>query len=150
MMVKKRAAGTENWGMAWVCTCAAFGVHVIDEALFGFLEFWNPLVHSLRERLPLLPLPTFRFGVWLGGLVVAVGLLFLLSPFAFGAARWMRPLSYLYAVVMCLNGLLHVSASWSLGEAVPGVYSSPILVLAGVFMLVRLRRSQWEPEHAAR
>ncbi len=55
---------------AWVALCLALAVHVADEALTDFLSVYNPAVISIRERLPWLPLPTFTFDVWRGGLIV--------------------------------------------------------------------------------
>jgi hypothetical protein len=38
----------------------ALAVHVLDEALTNFLEFYNPLVLSMRARIPWFPMPTSR------------------------------------------------------------------------------------------
>ena len=72
----------------------ALALHVADEALTGFLSFYNPMVESLRSRFGWWPMPTFEFGPWLGGLIVAVILLSLLARFAFEGRRWVRPLAY--------------------------------------------------------
>ena len=126
--------------MAWVGLCLALAVHVADEALTDFLPFWNSLVGTVHERLPWAPLPTFTFGVWLGGLIAGVVLLLVLSRSVFAGARWMRPLSYFLAVVMLGNGLGHIAASVYLGAPAPGVVSSPLLLLAAAFLLVATRR----------
>src|SRR5260370_35177748 len=78
-----------RFGLAWVTLCAALAIHVADEASTGFLSVYNPAVRAIRERVPFLPLPTFTFRIWLGGLVVAVIGLASLSPFAFASAAWM-------------------------------------------------------------
>ncbi len=129
-----------RWGLAWVGLCLALAVHVVDEALSDFLSLWNPLVAAVRDRLPWAPLPSFQFGVWLGGLIAGVLILLALSRFAFDGARWLRPLAYFLAVVMLGNGLGHVAASVYLGRLAPGVVSSPLLLVAAGFLLVATRR----------
>ena len=59
-------------GVAWLLLTITLAVHVVDEAVHDFLSTYNPIVRSVRERLPLLPLPTFSFGVWLAGLTMTV------------------------------------------------------------------------------
>ena len=131
-----KARGSFRHGLAWMALSLAMAVHVIDETLHDFLSFYNPAVHAIREKLPFLPLPTFTFHVWLAGLIVAVVLLLFLSIFAFRVAGWMRPLSYVYGIINTFNGLLHIAASIYLGRAVPGVYSSPLLLVCSVYLLL--------------
>ncbi len=119
-----------GWGRAWVFLCLALAVHVADEALTDFLEFYNPMVLSIRELLPWLPLPTFRFESWLALLVGVIAALLAITPFAFSGAGWMRPLSIAFAGVMTANGLAHLALSVYLGRAAPGAYSSPLVLLA--------------------
>ena len=127
-------------GVAWILLAVALAVHVMDEALTDFLSVWNPLVRSVREHIPFLPLPTFAFGVWLTGLIVGVVLLLALSPFAFRGARWMVPLSYFLGILMVGNALLHIGGAFYLGRPIPGVYSSPLLMAAAIYLLVCVRR----------
>jgi hypothetical protein len=126
----------------------ALAVHVLDEAANDFLSVWNPAVVRIRRVIPLLPLPTFAFHVWLGGLVLAVVLLLLLSPYAFRGRRWMVPVSYAFAVLMIGNGLFHLTVSIVGAWFMPGVYSSPLLLAAGAHLLVRVRRA--EPARSVR
>lgn len=128
--------GVNTYGVAWVALCLALAVHVIDEALTDFLSFYNPTVLAIRERLSFFPLPTFTFRSWLAGLILAVILLLLLSPFAFRKARWMTPLSYFFGAIMLGNGLLHIAGSFYLGRAMPGGYSAPLLLAASVYLLI--------------
>ncbi len=121
----------------------ALGLHVLDEALTDFLSFYNPLVERLRERLGFWPMPTFEFVTWITGLVIAVAVLLALSVFAFRGAWWMRPLAYFFGVLMLANGLGHSVGSVYFGRLLPGVYSSPLLLIASVYLLaqtVGLRR----------
>ncbi len=94
-------------GWAWLALCGAFATHVFDENATGFLSVYNPTVIEMRHRFAWFPMPTFEHGEWLRGLIGGVALVFLLSPFAFRGARWLRPLAYFLAGVMLLNGLGH-------------------------------------------
>ena len=33
---------TRRWALAWAALCAAFALHVIDEATHDFLSWYNP------------------------------------------------------------------------------------------------------------
>lgn len=126
--------------MSWLALCFALGVHVFDEATTGFLALWNPTVSALRQRVPLLPLPTFDFATWLAGLIVGIAVLFALSYFVFRGAPWIRPLSYGLAVLMIGNGIGHIAASMYLSRPAPGVLSAPLLLAASGALLVSTRR----------
>lgn len=139
---------THGWGASWLCLSLALALHVWDEATHDFLAVYNPTVLAIRERLPSLPLPTFTFGVWLLGLIVAVTVLLLLSVFAFRGSSWLRPISYGLAVIMLLNGMLHLSLSAYDGAMMPGAYSSPVLMAAAVWLLVQLHKSRARPSVA--
>ena len=78
------------FGRAWVALALALGLHVVDEATHDFLSVYNPTVRALRGRVPWLPLPTFTFPVWLGGLIAGVLLLLCLAPLAYRGARFTR------------------------------------------------------------
>jgi hypothetical protein len=141
-MAKRIESATlkSTWGISWLALCVALALHVIDEAMTDFLSLWNPLVHSIRERFPWSPLPTFEYEIWLGGLIVAIAILFALSYFVFAGAQWMRPVAYFLSIVMLGNGLGHIGASVYLAGAAPGVTSSPILLAAAGFLLWATRR----------
>lgn len=126
-------------GWAWLSLCVAFALHVVDEALGDFLAFYNPLAESVRTRIPFFPMPTFEFGTWVTGLAVAVLALSSLTPFVFRGARWMRPVCYGLALIMMLNGLVHMVASAMLGRVVPGTFSSPLLVASAAFLFASVR-----------
>jgi hypothetical protein len=127
----------------------ALALHVADEALTGFLAVYNPTVAALRTRIPWLPLPVFSFQVWLGGLVMLVGILTALSPAAFRGREWIRPVAYFLSILMCANGISHILgtvfgrtvASVRFQGPMPGFYSSPLLIAAAIYLIVQLRRS---------
>jgi len=80
-------------------------------------------------------LPVFTFQIWLIGLVAVVLILFLLAALILRGARGMRTLSYFFAWVMVANGGWHIVASVSMQKPMPGVYSAPLLLAAGIYLL---------------
>ena len=126
---------TDGLGPAWVALCVALAIHVADEALTDFLSVYNPAVGAIRARFPFLPLPTFTFRIWLGGLIVVTVLLFALSPAAFRGEPGMRPAAYVFGLVMAGNGLLHLVGSVFMRKPMPGVYSAPHILGAALYLL---------------
>lgn len=127
-----------HW-IAWVALCGALAVHVADEALTDFLALYNPTVLALRDRYPFLSLTTFTFEGWLALLIFAIVALTAASFFVW-KGRWaMRPISYVFAGFMLLNGLMHIAGSFYMGTFMPGVYSSPLLLAASIFLIFRTR-----------
>jgi len=124
-----------TFGRAWVAMAVVIALHVADEAATDFLGFYNPLVRAIRARLPLLPLPTFTFGVWLAGLALGVALLLVLSPLAFRGSRWIARVALPLGVLMFFNGIGHLAASLYLGRLAPGVTTAPLLLLASGWLL---------------
>jgi hypothetical protein len=127
----------------------AFALHILDEAFTGFLAVYNPTVTILRGRWSWFPKPTLEFREWLIGHLVVCGLLFCLTPVAARGMRGLRPLAWAYAVIMFLNGmghtlgtvLGHTVAAVTFARPAPGFYSSPLLFVASVWMMVRLRHT---------
>lgn len=127
-----------HW-IAWIALCGALAVHVADEALTDFLAIYNPTVLAIRERYPFLPLGTFTFENWLSLLIFAIVSLTAASYFVW-QGRWaMRPISYVFAGVMLLNGLMHIAGSFYMRTFMPGVYSSPLLIAASIALILRTR-----------
>lgn len=119
--------------------CVALAIHVADEALTGFLDLYNPAVLSIREKYPLISLPTFTFDIWLSLLIFAVVMLSAVSYFVW-KGRWaMRPISHVFAIFMLINGLAHIAISIYMRELMPGVYSSPLLLAASVALIIYTR-----------
>ncbi len=147
--VTRASASPGNFGLAWILLCLAFCAHVADEALTGFLNVYNPTVIAMRDRLAWFPMPTFEYREWLVGLIVANLILLALTPFAYRNARGLRPLAYLFAGVMLLNGLGHTVftvlgrtvASVQFPRPAPGFYSSPFLLITSIYLFMRLRAS---------
>jgi len=135
-----RAVTTLQFGRAWIGLAGALALHVTDEALTDFLSVYNPAVLAIRERLPYLRLPTFTFRVWILGLAAGILLLFVLVPVAFRGSRWLALLAMPFSVLMIGNALGHIGSSVFMGRLMPGVYSSPVLLVAALFTLVCARR----------
>jgi hypothetical protein len=138
-----------SFGWPWFALTVAFALHVFDEATTGFLGVYNPTVTILRSRWGWFPMPTFAFHEWLVDLSVAVVFCFALTPLAAQGVRWMRRLAWLYAVIHLLNAmghtlgtiLGHTVASVTFPRPAPGFYSSPLLFIASIWLMVRLRRT---------
>jgi hypothetical protein len=147
-VTENAAERNRGLGWAWVALCLAFCAHVADEASTHFLSVYNPTVTALRERFSWFPVPTFEFGEWLIGLIVVNVVLLSLSPLMFRGVRWMRPLAYVLAGIMLLNGIGHTAGtiagrtveSVRFARPMPGFWSSPLLLATSVYMLWRLRK----------
>jgi len=143
------ALSASGFGSAWFALCAAFGMHIADEAATGFLSVYNPTVTILRERWSWFPMPTFEFRDWLVMLTLVCLLLFCLTPVAGRGMRGLRPLAWFFAVIMLLNGightwftiLGHTVAAVTFRRPAPGFYSSPFLIVASLWLMYRLRRT---------
>jgi hypothetical protein len=123
------------FGPAWVAAVIALALHVADEAGHDFLAWYNPRALRVRQALHGLPFPpTFTFVPWLLGLIAAVVALGALTPLAFAGRAWLRPLAYALAAIHLGNGLLHLGGSILARRAVPGVWSAPVLLVAGAWL----------------
>lgn len=131
-----------QWRTAWVGLALALGLHVTDEALTGFLPLYNGIVERIRTQRPWIPLPTFTFPIWLGGLVVGVLLLLGLTPVVSRGVRWIWVASLILGVMMTGNALGHIGASLYWGRLAPGVYSSPLLLVAAVSLFITTVRAR--------
>lgn len=129
-----------RFGFAWLAFGVAIAIHVLDEAMHDFLSFYNPNAQAIHARFSFLPLPAFTFESWLTSLAIGIAIFFCLSPFAFRGMRWARvaalPVSILVGV---LNAAGHMFASVYYHRWMPGVYSSPLLLLAAIFLIVSAR-----------
>ena len=131
----KLLTAPERHARAWLLLDAALAVHVVDEALTGFLDFYNPLVRQLRNRLGFWPMPTFSFGVWLSGLTVLVVMIALLTPAVRRGATATRVLSWVLAVIMLGNGIAHLAGSLYYQRWLPGATSAPLLLVASIMLI---------------
>ncbi len=119
--------------------CAALAIHAVDELVTGYLDVHNSTVLALRERYPLIALPTLTFNTMLLLLIFAVVVLVALSPLVWKGKWAMRPISHVYAAVMLSNGLGHIAHSIFMQELMPGVYTSPLLLVTSIVLLKATR-----------
>jgi len=131
-----------NLGRAWLALTLALAAHVLDEALTGFLEVYNPIVRSLRSRYAWFPMPTFTFGVWIAGLCALLFLLLAVTPLAYRRARAVRLAAYPFAAIMLLNGIGHLGASVILRRWAPGATTAPLLIAASVWLISAARTTR--------
>jgi hypothetical protein len=125
---------------AWVWLVVGLAAHVADEALTGFLDVYNPAVLLVRERLGWFPAPTFDFGPWLSLLTLAIVLLALLAPAVRRGVAGTRAASWIFGVVMLVNGVGHLAGSALFHRWLPGATSSPLLIVVAVLLLLAARR----------
>ena len=138
----KKLTPTLRFGIAWMVLVFVLAIHVVDEMATDFLPFYNSLATSLQASGHWFPMPSISLPVWLNGLGVILVALLLVSPLVFEGKRYMRPVAYIFGGLMVLNSLGHIGASVYLGKPVPGVYSSPLLLIAAVFLLVMAHRDR--------
>ena len=130
--------------VAWLFLVTSFGLHVLDEALGGFLPIWNQFVTNSRKQLGIFPAPTFSFNLWLGGLVAAIIIGYCLTPIVFRGGKVIRTVALVLGIIMILNALGHLLGSYYFGGVIPGMWSSPFLLLAATFLLIRGLRGDWQ------
>ncbi len=136
---------------AWLLMISAVVVHVFDEAIHGFLPFYNEAILNLRENLGFFPMPTFSSGAWLGGLVVAIVIGCSLTPMVNRGGRLIRALTTLLGILMVINALIHMLGSFYFERLIPGFWSSPFLLAAAVIVTIRgLKGSSWKQGEAGR
>ena len=129
--------------VAWFLLISTLALHVIDESITGFLPFYNQMVESLRKQTSFFPAPTFSFELWLGGLITGVSLCFGLTVFVAGGGKLIRWIATVVGVLMLLNALGHLSGSAYFDRILPGTWSSPLLLVSAVFMILRGVRGDW-------
>ena len=150
MMATVVAARWKGFGTAWVALTVSLAAHVVDEAVTGFLDVYNPIVRSLRGRFAWFPMPVFTFDVWITGLCALVIVLLALSPLAFRRSRFVRIAAYPYAAIMLLNGLGHLVGSVYLHRWAPGATTAPFLIAASLWLFAAAAHDDLSPGHSTR
>jgi Protein of unknown function with HXXEE motif len=126
----------QRFGAYWLFFGYSLALHVMDEASHNFLAFYNPNAQAVRRALPWLPMPVFTPQSFLASLALALSLWLALAPLAFRGANWLRRLAIPAAIVLGMgNALLHTISSIYYSRLMPGVYSAPLIFLAGVVLL---------------
>jgi hypothetical protein len=127
----------------WVLMVSAIAIHVFDEAVTDFLSFYNPIARDIRESLGFSFPPMFTFEIWLGGLIVGILVCFALTPLVKRGGRIIRVFTIVLGILMIANSLLHILGSAYSGSLLPGFWSSPLLLLAALLVVVRGFRGTW-------
>ena len=148
---KELATRTDRFGWAWVTLCAAFGLHIADEAATDFLSIYNPTVIELRRVSPFLIAPAFGFREWLAGLILVDAALFCLAPLAFRSNTFVRRLAYPFAGIMLLNGFAHFAGTIAgrtistvrFKRPMSGFWSSPLIIAASIYLGNQLRKRKY-------
>jgi hypothetical protein len=131
-----------NYGLAWLLLCFAFLLHFWDEAAHHFLTHYNATAIARAARHPHMPRMDMSFKTFLLIMIAANAASLGLTPLAYRHIHWFRPFAYAVANIQTLNGLNH-SAMTIQGHSVesvlfhgpaPGVYTSPVLLLASGYL----------------
>ena len=128
----------DRLSMAYLLMVISLGLHVIDEAITGFLGFYNPLVLKLREQYEFIPFPVFPFWLWLTGLSLLILVLLLLTSAIYRRIKIFIFFTRAFSFLMILNGLGHILGSIYLSRILPGFYSSPLLLAFTIYLLITL------------
>lgn len=132
-------------GLAWLLLCLVLAVHVAEEALTGFLPAYNLVADAIRDLFPFLPVPALSVSMWLFATIGLVAALTALAPLAYRGFALMRVATVGLSLVLLANVSGHIGGSIFAGRPMPGVYSTPILAVAGVYGLV----VAWKEQAAA-
>ena len=139
-----------RFGFAWIGFGMAVAIHVLDEATHDFLAFYNPNARAIRARFPFLPFPIFTLESFVAALTIAITIFLCLSPFAFRGMHWARILAVPIALLAGIaNAMGHTFSSIYYHRWMPGVYSSPLLVLAAIFLIATARSGRAERANPA-
>jgi hypothetical protein len=87
----------------------------------------------------------FTYDSWLTMLIIALCLALLLTPLAFYFPRGFRAFAIICAFLMIANGCSHLLGTFlghtfsdiRFSRPMPGTYSSPTMITAAVYLLVR-------------
>lgn len=126
---------SNRFGKAWFTLALFLLLHIIDETLNGFLPVYNEHISRIKANTGI-PFPTFTFPVWFTGLMFAEIWLLFLSRYALQGRRIMIFLAYPFAVIMFLNGLMHLGGSLYLRAWLPGIITAPFLLFGSVNLLL--------------
>ncbi len=127
---------------AWSLMIFSLAVHVFDEAITGFLPFYNQLVPEIREKLGFFPMPTFSHTAWLGGLITAIVVGFCATPLVYRGVKGVRTVTLVLGILMMANACGHMLGSLYVGRFLPGFWSSPLLLFTSSLVVFgRLSRT---------
>ncbi len=139
----------QRFGIYWPFFGYTLALHVLDEAGHDFLTLFISNALAIRRAVSFPRIPVLTLQDFIGILALFLTLLLALAPLAFRGSNWVRGLAIpVSAIGGILNGLMHILSSIYLKRLMPGVYSSPLHLLAGTLLLKEALRKN--PEPAAR
>jgi hypothetical protein len=145
-MLRQGPKGDTRFGYAWLGFVFALALHVTDEATHDFISVYNPNARAIRAHLPMIPIPIFTLESFLVTLGLAILLLLCLSPLAFAGSPTLRKVAIPAGIIFAIaNALLHLGSSLYYSRWMPGSYSSPILLLSGIFLFFCALRPNGRP-----
>jgi hypothetical protein len=128
----------QRFGIVWLFFGYTLALHVLDEAGHDFVSIFNSNALVIRRAVPFLRIPALTQQDFMGIMALFLTFLLALAPLAFRGLNWVRGLAIpISAIGGILNGTMHILSSIYLKRMMPGVYSSPLLLLAGTLLLRR-------------
>jgi hypothetical protein len=145
-----------NLGLAWLLLTLAFAANFVEEALRGFLGYYNATVLTLYGDISWFPRIDISSRSWFVGSILIIAALLTLTPLAYRNPWRLRSLAFFLAGMMLLEGMGHILATTRgrivapayFDGASPGFYTSPLLLMASVYLFVCLRR--WDKVELSR
>jgi hypothetical protein len=135
----------QRWTVAWFVLCVLLALHLAEEAASGDYRAYGQALDLLRVFFPQLPIPHFNFTVWLVDIAGAIIVLFLLTGLVHRNYQIMRPASFALAIFTTANAMLHILLSLASDRILAGTLTSPLLLVASLFLLLTIPRA----EHAS-
>jgi hypothetical protein len=129
----------DRLSVTYLLLVTSLALHVTDEAINHFLDFYNPLALKVREYLIYFP-PTFTFQIWITGLCLAIIILLLLTPLVFKRNSFMLRFAKIFALIMILNGLGHIAGSIWYHKIMAGLATSPLLIFFSACFIFPIHR----------
>ncbi len=134
----------QRFGVIWLFFGYSLALHVLDEAGHDFLSFYNPNVMAIRRAWPSFFMPVLTLQSFIGWLLGGLALWLALAPLAFQRPAWMRILAVPIALIAGIaNACGHIGTSIYYGRLMPGVYSAPLILIAGVLLLQDATRERF-------
>lgn len=128
----------DRWTMAWLAVCAALALHLADEVFNGSLGLYADFARVVGWVWPSIDMPPFQRDVWLINLAGTILVLFALTWLVRRRSGVMVTASYLLAAFATANGVLHLLAAAALKSTIPGLWSAPLMVAAGLFLFLAI------------
>ncbi|MFY9676660.1 MAG: HXXEE domain-containing protein [Terriglobales bacterium] len=132
----------QRFGVLWLFFGYSLALHTLDEAGHDFLAYYNPNVLAIRRAWPSFFMPILTLQSFVGILLCVLAVWLALAPLAFRRPPWLRILAVPVALLGGIaNGCAHMIASIDYRRLMPGVYTAPLILIAGILLLRDALRS---------